>query len=187
MVAEVVRTVTATNPDAAQGNRVVAQLRRASIEVAEAHFNARGIKHTRHDDRLRVVFAGEDDETETVVWIVMAGRRKDTFILTGFGVGIDFPQEERERVCAFAADWNQRTWNPKAVVMVDEDTERCKVIGEIAVSIGPWITRAQVDVALGRGVATLFGLFADVRQLLIASEPDAQMASIDVGESVIEA
>ncbi|WP_006246353.1 YbjN domain-containing protein [Mycolicibacterium tusciae] len=187
LVAEVVRKVTEANPAAAQGNRVIAQLLRASINLAETHFDSQGIQYTRNENGLLAVLEGEDDGPETLVWVAMAGRHADTFTLTGSAAGIDFAPEEHERLCAFAADWNRRTWNPKAVVITDEDTGRCKVMGEVAASTGPRITRAQVDVMFGRGFGSILALLAEARQSLSVPKSDGQMTPIDAdaGGSVI--
>ncbi len=187
LVAEVVRNITDSNPAAAQGNRVIAQLLRASIDLAETHFASQGVKYTRSENGLLAVLEGEDDGPETLVWVAMPGRHADTLTLTGSAAGVDFAPEEHERLCAFAADWNRRTWNPKAVVITDEDTARCKVMGEVVACIGPRITRGQVDVMLGRGIGSILALLAEVRQSLSVPKPDRQMTLIDpdAGGSVL--
>ena len=186
LVAEVVRTVAAVNPDAVRGGRFFAQLLRTSIELAEAHFDSYGIKYTRTGDGLRVMFAGDDDISAIVVWISLTSAA-DTFILTGVAAGFDFRQGAYAHLCEFAADWNQRTWNPKAIVVTDEDNGRCTVMGEVAVCVGSQTARAQVDVALGCGVGSMFALFAEVRLSPMASESDGQMKSTEAGGSVVEA
>lgn len=185
LVAEVVRTVSSANPAAAQGNRTVAQLLRTAIELAEAHFDGYGLKYTRNGDRLRVMFTDDDGESSTVVWVALAGRHADTFTLTGTAADVGFPPAEQQRLCEFAADWNQRTWQPKAVVLTDEDDGRCQLAGEVAICIGPRVTRAQVDTVLGRGLGSIFAMFADARRILTLADSDGQMTVTETGGSVI--
>ncbi|ABM16736.1 DUF5663 domain-containing protein [Mycolicibacterium vanbaalenii] len=185
LVAEVVRTVTAANPAAAHGDRVFARLLPTSIELAEAHFDSHGLKYTRHDAGLRVLFAGgDDDETATVVWVDVAGRPGDTFTLTGAALDVNFAHEDHDRLCAFAADWNKRTWNPKAVVVTDDDG-RCKVMGEVALCIGPRVARTQVDVALSRALGSIFALLAEARRTFTGAESDTESTLTDSGGSVV--
>lgn len=175
LLAEVVSTVAAANPAATHGLRSFGQLLRTSIDLAEAHLQAHGIEHTRNDDRLELTLAGSGDEPEIVAFIGLAGPHTDTFTLTGNAVGIDFPPEDHQRLYTFAADWNLRTRNPKALVVTDDYDGRCRVMGEVTICVGPRITRAQVDFALSRALESMPALFADVRRALTGSEPDGQM------------
>lgn len=174
LVAEVVRTVVAANPAAADGHRSFGQLLRTSIDLAEVHLQRHGIEYTRNDGGLELTLAGDGDETEIVAFIGLAGSHADTFTLTGNAVGVEFPHEDHQRVSAFAADGNLRTCNPKALVVTDEYDEQCRVMGEVDICVGPRITKAQVDVALSRAIESMRTLFADVHRLLTSSETDGQ-------------
>ncbi len=174
LLAEVVRTVAAADPAAAHGHRSFGQLLRISIDLAGIYLQRHGIEYNRNDGGLELTLPGNGDEPEVVAFIGLAGSHADTFILTGSAVGVDFPHEDQQRLCVFAADWNQRTCNPKALVVADKNGGRCRVMGEVAICVGPRITRSQVDVALSRALESILTLFVDVSRSLTSSEPDGQ-------------
>ncbi|XTP34611.1 YbjN domain-containing protein [Mycobacterium sp. TJFP1] len=167
LVAEVVRTVAEANPVVAQGKHLLARLMRNSIDVVEQHLGAHGLEYTRADDGvLRVSSAAKDNDPPTVVCIALSGRAADALTLTGSAVGADFPDEEHDRLAAYAANWNRRTWSPKALVISDLDTGRCKITGEVAAYTGRLVTRSQIDAVIGHGMRSMFMLFSDARRTL---------------------
>lgn len=174
LVAEVIGVIVAANPSAADGRRVYARLLVTSLDLVETHFRACGVKFTRLDNHvLRASFCGQEDETPIVVWIEVVGENADLITVTAMAHDVDFPADQYGRVADFAADWNRRTWSPKAVVASDAETSRCRIIAEVALPTGRHVVQEQVDAGLSHALASIFGLFDKVREILSrTSDPE---------------
>lgn len=161
VVAEVVRNVTAADPNAARGHRRVGQVHDASMDLVQRHFTEHDVECTVDDERLSAKF----QRRGSAIGVTINLLDHDLFTFIGMN-GAMFPLADQTRLQAFAARWNHATWLPKSLVTVDEDEGTCQVVGEIAVPAGGRVTRAFVDAMVITCVQSMFKLFAAVDEEL---------------------
>lgn len=166
---EAVQTVLAADPSVAIGARYFAQVFPLSLDMIAAHLDSEKYRYERSEDRVMIGFSGAETAPKFRVDIRLAGD-KDVLCFVATSPGLEFGQDAQQRLHAFVADWNRRTWLPKAAASVDEVAGSSALTAEIAIPLNPSVTRVVVDAVMRRCLREMHAFYRTVGQQLVLGQ-----------------